>query len=498
MGIEFIMVIIFVVGYAAIALEHNIHVDKAASALLIGMVCWGMYALWPEDHLGVTHDMSILDVSRDSTIKAANPAFSEFANHEVIKETDEILNHGHFDMEFTTKDPAETSHHVHEYVEHGLMHHLFEIAGILFFLLGAMTIVELIDAHEGFSVITDRIRTTNKVKLLWVICILTFFMSAALDNLTTSIVMISVIRKLIDSKESRWLFGGFIIIAANAGGAWSPIGDVTTTMLWNNGQLPETGVIIVNLIIPSLVALLVPLLFASFFTKGTVSRPEKAVNTDPHGHGAMVISKFDKTFVFFLGLAGLLFVPVFKTMTHLPPFTGMMLSLGVLWMVTEIMHGRKSAENRRNLSVITVLQKVDTASVLFFLGILMAVAALQEVGHLNTVAGFLNEKMDGNIYTINVSIGLLSAIVDNVPLVAAAQGMYPIAEAGVFGESGKFWQFLAYCAGTGGSALIIGSAAGVAVMGLEKISFGWYLKKISLYAIVGYLAGAAVYWLMFK
>ena len=191
-------------------------------------------------------------------------------------------------------------------------------------------------------------------------------------------------------------------------------------------------------------------------------------------------------------------MPVFKTMTHLPPFTGMMLSLGVLWMVTEIMHGRKSAENRRNLSVITVLQKVDTASVLFFLGILMAVAALQEVGHLNTVAGFLNEKMDGNIYTINVSIGLLSAIVDNVPLVAAAQGMYPIAEAGVFGESGKFWQFLAYCAGTGGSALIIGSAAGVAVMGLEKISFGWYLKKISLYAIVGYLAGAAVYWLMFK
>lgn len=495
MGLEYIMVILFVIGYIAIALEHNIKVDKAASALLIGMICWGMYALWPETHLGIQENQTILDISRDTTIANANPAFSEFANHEVIKETDDILNHGNFDAEFTTKDPHETSHHVHEYVEHGLMHHLFEIAGILFFLLGAMTIVELIDAHEGFSVITDKINTTSKVKLLWVICILTFFMSAALDNLTTSIVMISVIRKLIDSKETRWLFGGFIIIAANAGGAWSPIGDVTTTMLWNNGQLPETTVIIVNLIIPSLVALLVPLGLASFFTKGTVKRPEK-IDAMP-GHAHVEVSTWEKNFVFFLGLAGLLFVPVFKTMTHLPPFTGMMLSLGVLWAVTEVMHGKKTGELKRNLSVISVLQKVDTASVLFFLGILMAVAALQEVGHLNTVAGFLDTAMGGNIYTINVSIGLLSAIVDNVPLVAAAQGMYPIAPDGQFGTSGEFWQFLAYCAGTGGSALIIGSAAGVAVMGLEKISFGWYIKKISLYAIVGYLAGAACYYFMF-
>jgi Na+/H+ antiporter NhaD/arsenite permease-like protein len=495
MGLEIIMVIIFVVGYAAIALEHNIHIDKAASALLIGMVCWGMYAMWPEEHLGVEENMSIIDVSRDSTIQASNPAFATFANHEVIKETDEILNHGNFDMEFTTKDPEETSHHVREYVEHGLTHHLYEIAGILFFLLGAMTIVELIDAHEGFSVITDRISTTSKIKLLWVICLLTFFMSAALDNLTTSIVMISVIRKLISDKEARWLFGGFIIIAANAGGAWSPIGDVTTTMLWNNGQLPETGVIVVNLIIPSLIALLVPLIFATLFVKGQVARPDKLAGEE--GHVGMDISKFDKTFIFFLGLAGLLFVPVFKTATHLPPFTGMMLSLGVLWTVTEIMHRKKTYEVKRNLSVISVLQKVDTASVLFFLGILMAVAALQEVGHLNSVAGFLNDKMDGNIYTINVSIGLLSAIVDNVPLVAAAQGMYPIEEAGNFAANGRFWQFLAYCAGTGGSALIIGSAAGVAVMGLEKISFGWYIKKISLYAIIGYAAGALAYWLMY-
>ena len=495
MGIEFIMVIIFVLGYMAIALEHNIKVDKAASALLIGMMCWGLYAIWPEAHLGVEENMSILDVSRDSTIAEANPAFSDYANHEVIKERDEILNHGNFDAEMTTKDPHHTKEKVHHYVEHGLTHHLYEIASILFFLLGAMTIVELIDAHEGFSIITDRIKTTNKVKLLWVVCILTFFMSAALDNLTTSIVMISVIRKLIDKKENRWLFGGFIIIAANAGGAWSPIGDVTTTMLWNNGQLPTTSVIIVNLIIPSLVALLVPLTVASLLTKGNIQRPEKVV---PLGdHEDVDLPGREKAFVFFLGLAGLLFVPVWKTITHLPPYTGMMLSLGILWTVTELMHGRKSKELRRNLSVISVLQKVDTASVLFFLGILMAVAALQEVGHLATVAGFLDTTMDGNIYSINISIGLLSAIVDNVPLVAAAQGMYPIAEAGLFAENGAFWQFLAYCAGTGGSALIIGSAAGVAVMGLEKISFGWYLKKISLYALVGYFAGAATYYFMF-
>lgn len=494
MGLEYIMVIIFVVGYAAIALEHNIKIDKAASALLIGMICWGMYAMYPAEHLEVDPHQSIYALIKDKDLRERNEAFSDFLQHEEEEYREEVFKNPEL-YEGRLKIPVEETHHyIHEYVEHGLTHHLFEIAGILFFLLGAMTIVELIDAHEGFAVITDRITTTSKVKLLWVICLLTFFMSAALDNLTTSIVMISVIRKLIDDKETRWLFGGFIIIAANAGGAWSPIGDVTTTMLWNNGQLPDVGVIIVNLILPSLVALVVPLMLASFFTKGQVQRPEKPQEVGGHAH--VEVTNRERTFVFFLGLAGLLFVPVFKTMTHLPPFTGMMLSLGVLWMVTEIMHGRKSSELKRNLSVISVLQKVDTASVLFFLGILMAVAALQEVGHLGQVAHFLDTAMDGNMYTINVSIGLLSAIVDNVPLVAAAQGMYPIST-GVFGESGQFWQFLAYCAGTGGSALIIGSAAGVAVMGLEKISFGWYLKKISLYAIIGYAAGAATYFFMF-
>lgn len=493
MGIEYIMVIIFIVGYLAIALEHNIKVDKAASALLIGMLCWGLYAIWPSEHLKVDTSQSVEQLIKDKELKERNEAFVDYLEHEEEEYREEVFKHPSL-YEGRERIPAEeTDAYVHHFVEHGLAHHLFDIAGILFFLLGAMTIVELIDAYDGFSVITDRIRTTNKVKLLWVICILTFFMSAALDNLTTSIVMISVIRKLIDDKQVRWLFGGFIIIAANAGGAWSPIGDVTTTMLWNNGQLPDTGVIIVNLIIPSLVAMLVPLGVASFFIKGQVKRPEKVVSV---GHHGATPEKWEKGFLFGLGLAGLLFVPVFKTLTHLPPFTGMMLSLGVLWAVSEILIRKKDTASKKGLTVVSVLQKVDTASVLFFLGILMAVAALQEVGHLAQVAHFLDDTFNQNMYSINVSIGLLSAVVDNVPLVAAAQGMYPIST-GQFAENGMFWQFLAYCAGTGGSALIIGSAAGVAVMGLEKISFGWYLKRISLYAIIGYFAGAATYYFMF-
>ena len=270
------------------------------------------------------------------------------------------------------------------------------------------------------------------------------------------------------------------------------IGDVTTTMLWNNGQLPSTMIIVTELIIPSLVAMIVPLLIASFFIKGSVERPEKVEGI---GHDVASAQSWEKNLVFFVGLAGLLFVPVFKTATHLPPFTGMMLSLGFLWMITELLHAKKKSEDKKGLSVVSVLQKIDTASVLFFLGILMAVAALQEVGHLAQVAMFLDDTLDQNLYSINIAIGLLSAVVDNVPLVAAAQGMYPVG-VGNFAENGMFWQFLAYCAGTGGSALIIGSAAGVAVMGLEKISFGWYIKKISLYAIVGYFAGALTYYLM--
>lgn len=424
------MVIVFVLGYLFIALEHPFKIDKAASALVTGVTCWALYAAL--EHFNVEHGY-----------------------------------------------------------EHHLLEHLSEIASILFFLMGAMTIVETVDAHEGFSVITDRIKTTNKVKLLWIIAILTFFFSAVLDNLTTSIVMVSLLRKLIKDKETRWLFAGIVVVAANAGGAWSPIGDVTTTMLWIGGQI-TAGSIIVNIFLSSLVCLLVPLGVLSFTMKGNVERPE----VTRHRHEIQVDSR-EKVIVFILGVAGLLFVPVFKTITHLPPFMGMMFSLGVLWVVTERMHYGKEYEEKQKLQVIHVLRKIDTSSVLFFLGILLAVASLQSAGQLGQMASFLDNNIGtqeaSGVYGVSMIIGLLSAIVDNVPLVAASMGMYDIQAAGFFAEDGLFWEFLAYCAGTGGSALIIGSAAGVAVMGLEKIDFIWYLKRISLLALLGYFAGAGWY-----
>mgnify|MGYP000279862598 FL=1 len=452
---DYILLTIFVIGYVGIVLEHNIKIDKAASALLTGTVLWGLFVT------GYTEvPTHLVDL------------FSSFSHD------------GHASLS--------------GFYEHRLLHHMQEISSILFFLLGAMTIVELVDAHEGFRVITDRINTNSKVKLMWIICILTFFFSAVLDNLTTSIVMISLLRKLIDDKETRWLFAGMVVVAANAGGAWSPIGDVTTTMLWIGGQL-STSVIVVNLILPSIVALIVPLLILSVRLKGTVTRP---VFVDDHGHDPT--SNFERNIVFIVGVCGLLFVPVFKTVTHLPPFMGMMLSLGVIWLLTERLHHSKNHEQRNGLSVIGVLQKIDTSSVLFFLGILLAVAALQEAGHLIFAAESLRLALN-DVYLIDLSIGLLSAIVDNVPLVAASMGMYDVIPldavtdewSAAFVKDGHFWQFLAYCAGTGGSALIIGSAAGVAVMGLERIDFIWYLKKISLLAIAGYFAGAGVYILMF-
>jgi Na+/H+ antiporter NhaD/arsenite permease-like protein len=369
-----------------------------------------------------------------------------------------------------------------------------EISSILFFLMGAMTIVELVDAHEGFRVITDRITTNNKVKMLWIICILTFFFSALLDNLTTSIVMVSLLRKLIDDRQTRWMFAGMVVIAANAGGAWSPIGDVTTTMLWIGGQL-STGVIVTHLILPSIVALVVPLVVISLRTRGDIVRPEEV-----HEEGWDPTTPFERNLVFAAGVAGLLFVPVFKTVTHLPPFMGMMLSLGLLWMLTERLHHSKNIEEKEHLTVIGVLRKIDSASVLFFLGILLAVGALQEAGHLIVAAEGLRAGLN-DVFLIDLAIGLLSAVVDNVPLVAASMGMYDVVPAAaatdawsaMFVEDGIFWQFLAYCAGTGGSALIIGSAAGVAVMGLERIDFMWYLKRISLLAVLGYFAGAGVF-----
>ncbi|MGA1374596.1 MAG: sodium:proton antiporter NhaD [Flavobacteriales bacterium] len=450
---ELAIIAVFVLGYACIALEHTVRIDKAATALLTGTLCWGLFVLGsdgPPAHLA-----------------------EEFAH----------AGDGGLKVFF----------------EHRLLHHVQEIASILFFLLGAMTIVELVDAHEGFTAITNRIRTKNKVKLLWIISLLTFFFSAVLDNLTTSIVMVSLLRKLIADKETRWFFAGMVVLAANAGGAWSPIGDVTTTMLWIGGQVTTDG-IIATLILPSLVVLAVPLVLLSFRMKGEIQRPEEAFAVHDLG-----LYPWERNISLALGVGGLLFVPVFKTVTHLPPFMGMMMALGVMWIATELMHRRKDLAAGKGISVLAVLRKIDTPSILFFLGILLAVAALQEVGHLLAAATWLRDTF-GNVYAINTAIGFLSAIVDNVPLVAASKAMYPIATEAMaagsawdamFVQDGLFWELQALCAGTGGSILIIGSAAGVAVMGLEKIDFVWYLRKVSLLAALGYVSGILCFWLMF-
>lgn len=451
-----IMVFVFVLGYIAIALEHPLKLDKAASALLIGVLTWTVYVLFSAD----------------------------------------ILSLG-----FNTKWLAQAGESPMHFVKEELEHHLVEISEILFFLLGAMTIVEVVDRHGSFKLITDKIKTTNKVKLLWIFSILTFFMSAALDNLTTTIVMLALLRKIVADKETRWLYAAMIVLASNAGGAWSPIGDVTTIMLWIGEQITAQN-IIVRLIIPSLVAMLVPVIVMSFVLKGNVTTPELSNNDED---GDEKVTRKEQNILFILGVGSLLFVPVFKTVTHLPPYMGMLLGLGNIWLATEIMHRNKSAQFRKKYSVIGILKHVDVATVFFFLGILTAVAALQSAGHLSLLAGWLNENL-GNIYIINIAIGILSSIVDNVPLVAGAMGMYDIAnpdtvQAGSyladFVQDGNFWEFLAYCAGTGGSILIIGSAAGVAAMGIEKIDFIWYMKRISILALIGYLSGALTYYLMF-
>lgn len=413
------MIIVFVLGYAAITLEHPLKVNKAASALLTAVLCWTLYVLAAPDY---------------------------------------------------------------KVVEHNLMEHLGEISGILFFLLGAMVIVELIDAHDGFEIITERIRVTEKRRLLWMICGITFFLSAVLDNLTTTIVMVSLLRKLMQDRDDRLLFAGLVVVAANAGGAWSPMGDVTTTMLWIGGQVTAMN-IIVTLLLPSVVCLLAPLLVISRRLKGHVETPARS-KASPHTSPAS-----ERQRVFWLGLGVLLFVPVFKTLTHLPPFMGMLLGLGVLWIATEMIHSGKDDMDKGRYSVSHALRKIDSPSILFFLGILVAVASLQSTGLLAGLAGWLDRTV-GNITVIGLLIGFLSAIVDNVPLVAAAQGMYSLDQ---YPTDHFFWEFLAYCTGTGGSALIIGSAAGVAAMGMERIDFFWYLRRITLLAIIGYLAGAGAF-----
>ena len=420
--------IIFLIGYVLIALEHVVKIDKAASALITGIICWTIFIMF--------------------------------------------------------------SHHDSQLIYKDLQHHLVHISEILFFLLGAMTIVELVDAHDGFSIITNKIQTTSRVKLLWVLSFLAFFFSAVLDNLTTAIVMAALLPKLMRDKNDIWFFGGMLILACNAGGAWSPIGDITTIMLWIGGQV--TLNIIPAIFLPSLVCMVAPLIYLSFKIKGNIKPP--LLKQLPE-HKNNPTTSFERNFVFIAGVLGLLFVPVFKTITHLPPYMGMLLSLGVLWVATEILHRSKNHEQKSMLSVIGVLKKIDTPTIFFFLGILLAVSSLQSMGVLNDIALFLNTTV-GNIYVINTIIGLLSAIVDNVPLVAAAIGMYPVELTGPFAQDGVFWNFLAYCAGTGGSVLLIGSAAGVAVMGILKIDFIWYMKKISFLAFLGYVYGALTYILL--
>jgi Na+/H+ antiporter NhaD/arsenite permease-like protein len=363
-----------------------------------------------------------------------------------------------------------------------------DISGILFFLLSAMVIVELIDAHDGFYLVSSRIKTTKIRSLFWIIAILAFFLSAILDNLTTTIVMVSLVRKLIEEPKKRFLFAGVIVIAANAGGAWSPIGDVTTTMLWIGGQISALN-IIKSLFLPSLVCIVVPLIILSFRFKGKLD--PKTVH---HGSGGLTSTKFERSMVFYTGLGSLIFVPIFKMLTHLPPFMGILIALGFMWIITEIIHSGKDIAERKPLSVASALQKIDTSSILFFLGILLAIAGLQSAEILNTIAVWMQNTL-GNDTNTAIVLGLSSAVVDNVPLVAAAQGMYGLEQ---FPQDHYFWEFLAFTTGTGGSTLIIGSAAGVAAMGLEKIDFFWYLRNISFLALVGFLAGALTYILQYN
>ena len=460
---ETVIILVFVFGYLAITLEHNLKIDKLIPALVMMAISWALISLGIDSF----------------------PNWFDSANHGLVEGFSGIDHDGKMHL-----------------LEETLLHHLGKTAEILVFLLGAMTIVEIIDKHSGFKIITDRIKTTKKVKLLWILSVLTFFMSAALDNLTTTIVMVALLRKLISDKQTKWFFASMIVLAANAGGAWSPIGDVTTIMLWIGSQV-SAGSIIANVIVPSIFTMVVPLIIVSFTMKGNITKPVAKVDDDEE------LQQWESTFMLILGVAGLLFVPVFKTVFHLPPYQGMLLSLSVIWLATEILRRRHSVNLRDKLNVIRILKSVELPTIFFFLGILSAVAALQSAGQLNIMANFLDDKL-GNIFLIDMAIGVLSAVVDNVPLVAGSMGMYPIEDAAsiaaltdpaaieyaqYFTQDGLFWEFLAYCAGTGGSILIIGSAAGVAAMGMEHIDFIWYLKKISWLALIGYIAGAGVYYL---
>ena len=434
------IVILFCIGYFCIAIESVTKINKAAIALLMFVGCWTLFMVDPGSYVAnAIGDMKAAAVS------------------EVIE------------------------------------HHLGSTSTTLFFLMGAMTIVELVDQNGGFNFVRDTLQTRSKRGLLWRIAFMTFILSAILDNLTTSIVMIMILRKLVSDKQDRIVYAALVVIAANSGGAFSPIGDVTTIMLWNKGVITAAGVIM-EILIPSLVSMVIPAYILSLSLKGELAFTAQQQQTV----GASDLTTSQRKAIFFLGVGGLIFVPIFKTITHLPPFVGILLVLGVLWTVTEVFYAQLKAPEEKGAMqkrVTTMLTRIDMSTILFFLGILMAVACLETIGVLTLLGRSLDVVFEGNHYMVTGIIGVLSSIVDNVPLVAGCMGMYPVQAAGDMAVDGIFWQLLAYCAGVGGSMLIIGSAAGVVVMGLEKITFGWYMKKITWIAFVGYLAGILCYWL---
>jgi Na+/H+ antiporter NhaD/arsenite permease-like protein len=463
------MILIFLAGYLLIALEHPLKINKTGTALLLGTILWVIYTFSAQELIPSVSGEAFRDFLENNPVLLSVP-FAEQCFRFVV--------------------------------EHQLLESIGDIAETLVFLIGAMITVELIDTHGGFMFVTNRITTREKKKLLILVTTLTFFLSAVLDNLTTAIVMIMLVRKLAGDMRERWVFGSLIIIAANSGGAWSPIGDVTTIMLWVRGNI-STAATIPNLFLPSLVSAAIPLMIACNRLAGKIT-PPIYFNEEENNGLLKALKQKEKLSILILGISCLVFVPVFKTLTHLPPFMGILFGVGVLWIFTDVMYRRNHIEDDLRLSLNKVVHRIDGTTLLFFLGILLAVDALRCAGILESFSAWLDHAA-GNVYTVNIIIGVLSSIVDNVPLVAGAIGMYPVADEAMvaaaanpdymaqFMTDGVFWQFLAYCAGVGGSMLIIGSAAGVVVMGLERIPFGWYLRHISWMAATGYLGGAIVY-----
>lgn len=463
-----LMTVVFVIGYILIAMEHKIGINKAATALILGMTLWVLYMFSGD---------SIISVVNAESFRHFLAGNSDVANMPLAKQCAKFVS------------------------DFQIVESLGEHAQIVLYLIGAMAIVELIDVHGGFMCVTERISTRSKRNLLWILSFITFFMSSILDNLTTAIVMTMLLRKMVSDRHERWIFAGMIIIAANSGGAWTPTGDVTTIMLWINENV-TTAALITKLFLPSLLSMLVPLAIVSLMLgKGDVNystdRPESAISA--------YVSNKERVAIFCIGVSALISIPIFKAITHLPPFMGVLLVLGIIWVYMEIMYNRKpDIPISRQYRLTAIFSRIDLGTILFFMGILMAVSALQSAGILKEVSTYLDEEVH-NVYVINTIVGILSSIIDNVPLVAGAMGMYPMptheavalsgeaAYMANFVQDGIFWQLLAYCAGVGGSILIIGSAAGVVVMGLEKITFAWYCKHISLLALLGYFSGIITY-----